>query len=136
MAIAVAAAGAAQRGAAPWLLKNAGTDVAAIRSNILADSIKNGDRAVEDIIRQAARWIGVAVSNAVNLLGPDIVVLGGGLVEAMPTLFKNEVAEVAAARVMPPFVGTFKVAAAKLGDRATAQGAAAWARQQISGQSR
>ena len=135
MAIAVAAAAAAQRGTAPWLLKNAGTDVAAIRSNMLADSIKNGDRAVEDIIRQAARWIGVAVSNAVNLLGPDIVVLGGGLVEAMPTLFKSEVAEAAAARVMPPFVGTFKVVTAKLGDRATAQGAAGWARQQISSKS-
>ena len=135
MGFAIAAA-AAQRGAAPWLLKNAGADLAAIRSSTLADAIKNGDHAVEVITRQAAQWIGVAVGNAVNLLGPDIVVLGGGLVEAMPTLFRNEVAKAAAARVMPGFVGTFKVVTAKLGDRATAQGAAAWACKQVLGESR
>ena len=136
LAIASAAAAAAQRGAAPWLLKNAGADLAAIRSSTLADAIKNGDHAVEVIARQAAQWIGIAVGNAVNLLGPDIVVLGGGLVEAMPTLFKNEVAKAAATRVMPGFVGTFKVVTAKLGDKATAQGAAGWARKQVLGESR
>ncbi len=131
LAIASAAAAAAQRGAAPWLLKNAGTDLAEIRSSTLADAIKNGDSAVETVTRQAAQWIGIGVANVVNLLGPDVVVLGGGLVEAMPALFKSEVAKAAAGRVMPGFVGTFKVVTAKLGDQATAQGAAGWARKQV-----
>lgn len=127
LAIAAAIATAAQRGAAPWLQKNVGSDIADIRSSSIAEAIKKGDRAVETIVRQAAQWLGVAVGNVVNLLGPDRVVLGGGLVEAMPTLFREEVARSAKERAMPSFAGSFKVLTAKLGDRATAQGAAAWA---------
>ena len=60
-----------------------------------------------------------------NLLAPDIVVLGGGLVEAMPALFRQEVFAAAQGRVMGAFRGTFKVRIAKLGDYANATGAAA-----------
>jgi len=127
LAIAAAAAAAAQRGAAPWLQKNVGSDIANIRSGSLAEAIKKGDKAVETIVRLAAQWLGVAVGNVVNLLGPDRVILGGGLVEAMPVLFREEVARSARERAMPSLSGTFKVLTAKLGDRATAQGAAAWA---------
>ena len=74
LAIAGAAAVAAHRGEAPYLLKAAGTDLAEVRSSVLAEAIRAGDVAVERIVRQAARWVGVAVGNAVNLLGPDTVV--------------------------------------------------------------
>ena len=55
--------------------------------------VKAGDRIIEQIIRQAAEYIGVAVAGVVNLLAPDVVILGGGLVEAMPELFVETVAE-------------------------------------------
>jgi glucokinase len=61
------------------------------------------------------------------LLAPDVVVLGGGLVEAMPKLFVDAVDEAARERAAPPFIKTFRVAAAKLGDDAVVRGAAAWA---------
>ena len=111
-----------------YLLENAGMDVSKVRSGVLAASLAAGDVAVERILKQAARWIGVAVGNVVNLLGPDIVVLGGGLVEAMPELFCEQVDRSARKRVMPAFEKTFRVVAAELGDDATAAGAAAWAR--------
>jgi glucokinase len=133
LAIASAAVAAAHRGEAPHLLAAAGTDLAAVRSNVLAESIRGGDVAVERIVRQAARWVGVAVGNAVNLLGPDTVVLGGGLVEAMPDLFLAETTASAMARAMPAFEGTFKVVAAKLGDDATVKGAAGWAKEMVRG---
>ena len=133
LAISAAAAAAAFRGEAPHLLAAAGTDLTNVRSNTLAEAIQAGDKAVERIVRQAARWIGVAVGNAVNLLGPDTVVLGGGLVEAMPELFKSEVTASAKARAMPSFESLFKVVAAKLGDDATVMGAAGWAREAVSG---
>ena len=126
LAIAAAAAAAAFRGEAPHLLAAAGTDLNEIRSSTLAEAIKAGDAAVERIVRQAARWVGVAVGNAVNLLGPDTVVLGGGLAEAMPQLFLEEVSASARARAMPSFETTFKVVAAQLGDDATVKGAAGW----------
>ena len=128
LAIASASAAAAYRGEAPCLLEKAGMDISNIRSGVLAASIEGGDIAVEKILREAARQIGVAAANAINLLAPDVVVLGGGLVEAMPDLFCGEVQRAAEGRVMDSFRGTFQVVAAKLGDHATGMGAAAWAR--------
>ncbi|MCX7916499.1 MAG: ROK family protein, partial [Verrucomicrobiae bacterium] len=127
LAIAAAAAAAACRGAAPQLLKLAGTEVAQIRSRVLAEAVQAGDEVVEQIVRRAARLIGQVVGDVVNILVPDVVVLGGGLVEAMPELLVSEVERAARQRAAPPFSKTFQVAAAKLGDDAVARGAAAWA---------
>lgn len=130
LAIAAAAAAAVFRGEAPALRKLAGTDIAKIRSRALAESIRRGDATIERIVRRAARHIGLATANAIHLLAPDVVVLGGGLVEAMPKLFVEEVREIAEQEVMDAFRGTFRVVAGRLGDRATVLGAAALARQE------
>jgi glucokinase len=128
LAIAAAAAQAVYRGEAPHLAELAGTDIANIRSSALAASIQAGDKAIESIVREAAQWIGIATAMSVNLLAPDVVVLGGGLVEAMPEIFREAVETTAESRVMPAFRGGFRVVVAKLADDATATGAAAWAR--------
>jgi glucokinase len=127
LAISSAAAKAAYRGDAPHLMELAGTDLVDIKSGVLAEAIRRGDKIIERIVRHAATNIGVAVGAVVNLLLPDVVVLGGGLVEAMPELFVDTVRETANSRVMSSFAGTFRVAAAQLADDATATGAAAWA---------
>jgi glucokinase len=127
LAISAQAAMAAFRGEAPHLLAEAGTDLAEIRSGTLAAAIKAGDTIIERIVKRAAGLIGRAVGDIVNLLLPDIVVLGGGLVEAMPEIFVQGVEEAARQRAAPPFAKSFKVAAAKLGDDAVVRGAAAWA---------
>jgi len=127
LAISAAAAMAAFRGEAPHLLAAAGTDLANIRSGTLAEAIQAGDDVIKQIVARAARLIGWAVGDVVNLLAPDVVVLGGGLVEAMPDLVVEEVEKSARLRAAPPFAKTFKVTAAKLGDDAVVRGAAAWA---------
>ena len=127
LAISAEVAMAAYRGEAPWLLKTAGTDLKEIRSGVLAEAIKAGDTVVEKIVRNAAKHIGIAVANAVNLLAPDIVVLGGGLVEAMPKLFTGEVEDAVQKRAMATLAKSVKVVEAELGDNAGALGAAALA---------
>ena len=62
-----------------------------------------------------------------NLLAPDIVVLGGGLVEAMPELYVEKWSGPPASGPRRRSAKMFKVAAAKLGDDAVVRGAAAWA---------
>lgn len=133
LAISSAAARAAYRGQAPHLRRAVGTDIAKIRSGALADSVKAGDTVVEQLIRDAARHIGVAVSTIVHLVAPDMIVLGGGLVEAMPELFVGEVEQAARGRVLPSYRDSFQVVAAELGDDATVLGAAAWAKRQLHG---
>jgi glucokinase len=127
LAVASAAAAAAHRGDAPHLLEQTGMVLARIKSGALAAAIEAGDGTVERIVRDAAAWIGVAVAGVIHLLAPDVVVLGGGMVEAMPEIYVKEVTRAAKAHTMDSFHGSFKVVAAKLGDEATAMGAAAWA---------
>jgi glucokinase len=133
-AIAAAAAQAAYRGAAPHLFDNVGADLSKIRSSALAAAIKAGDLAIERIVTEAARWIGLAAGNLINLLSPDVILLGGGLVEAMPQIFRETVAATANQSALSSFKGTFTVRVASLGDDATATGAAAWAIARESGE--
>jgi glucokinase len=129
LAVAAAAAAAAAHGAAPHLAREGGLPLGEIRSSTLKEAVAAGDAAVEEIVRDAARWLGIGVAAAVNLLLPDVVVLGGGMVEAFPAVFRSETGRAARERVMPAFRREFKVRVAALGDDATAIGAAAWARE-------
>jgi glucokinase len=131
LAISSAAATAVYRGQAPNLQASVGTDLSNIRSAVLAAAIKAGDQVVEQIVRSAAGWLGVGVANLVNLLAPDVVVLGGGLVEAMPELFLKVVEQAVRRRVMPVFEGSYRIVVSELGDDAVAKGAAAWARENV-----
>jgi len=127
LGICSAAAVAAYRGKAPYLMKNYGTDLSDIRSSALAASVKNGDKEVEIIIRKAAQWLGLGLANTINLMAPDTVILGGGLVEAMPELYLGEIEQTANKIVMPNYRGTYHIKVAELGDHAAVKGAAAWA---------
>ncbi len=131
LTIAAEAAKAAHRGDAPWLLKEVGTDLADIRSGALADSVANGDDVVRRLIEESAQAIGIAVVNVVHMLAPDKIVLGGGLIEAMPDLFINTVSKTARKSVMPVYKDRFEVVAAKLADDAGVMGAAAWAKRKL-----
>jgi len=127
LAISAELAQAVYRGEAPQLKKLAGTDIANIRSGIIREAMEAGDRVVERIVRHAARQIGRVLIGTVHQLAPDVIVLGGGLVEEMPALFVGEITDTLNKGVTETFRGSFKVAAARLGDYATAMGAAALA---------
>jgi glucokinase len=71
----------------------------------------------------------MAIAGVVNLLLPDCIVLGGGLVESLPKIYLDEVAKELKHRVMPAFGKAFSLKTAELGDDAGVLGAAAWARQ-------
>ncbi|MCA9150538.1 MAG: ROK family protein, partial [Planctomycetales bacterium] len=111
--------------------KHYGTDLEKIRSKALSESIANGDESIREIVRNAARQIGIAAGNLVNLLLPDTIILGGGLVEAMPELFVQTVRETSQKRAMKNFAEQYRVVAAQLGDEAGVLGAAAWVQHQV-----
>lgn len=131
LAIAGAAAQAAYRGQAPALRELAGTDVSSIRSGVLAQSLRDGDRAVEEIVLKAAEDLAIGVVTVVHLLAPDIIVFGGGLIEAMGKSMLPVIEKQARRRVLPSLRDVFKIVEAKLGDDAGVMGAAALARQAV-----
>ncbi|XZE44010.1 ROK family protein [Pirellulaceae bacterium SH467] len=126
LAIAAECAKLAYRGEAPNLLRAVGTDIAQIRSKVLAASIRDGDKAVENVVRQAAQTVGYAVVNLVHMLCPEVIILGGGLVEALEGLYLDEVNRIAKKNILPCYSGMFEIKMAKLGDDAGAMGAALW----------
>lgn len=62
----------------------------------------------------------------IHLINPDVIVLGGGLVEALPDLYLEEVDRVARKNVLDCYTNSFEIRVAKLGDDAGAMGAAAY----------
>ena len=106
---------------------NGGSDLKKLKSGLLAKAIKAGDAAVERIVRDAMHLLGRAIGGTVNLLAPDVVVLGGGLVEALPRLALEEVKAGLKETAMASFLPGLRVVEAELGDDATTLGAAALA---------
>lgn len=124
IAIAKEAVALAARGDAPYILENCGTDLSKVRSGMLARAIEAGDKQVEQVVKRAAFYVGVGVANLINVLSPEAVVLGGGLVEAMESLYLTEVTRAVKGHAMPFLRKDVRIVAAKLGDDAVAMGAA------------
>jgi glucokinase len=131
LSIASLAAQAAYRGAAPNLMKNAGTDIASIRSGALSEAIRDGDKVVKEIVEDACYYLAMGVVTIVHLMAPDIIVFGGGLVEAMPDFVLKKIDKTARPRILASLRDDFKIVEAELGDDATVMGAAALAQQAI-----
>ncbi|RKY60145.1 MAG: hypothetical protein DRP94_01540 [Candidatus Latescibacterota bacterium] len=47
----------------------------------LKERVDSGDRAVQKVVERAGRWLGKALSYAVNLFHPEAVFVGGGMTE-------------------------------------------------------
>ncbi len=59
----------------------------AIRSGILVKALEEGDGLTEDIVHDAAEYLGYGLASIINLLNPTRIVLGGGVIEAVDRLF-------------------------------------------------
>ena len=80
------------------------------------------------VVEEAAEYAGIGVANLINILNPEVVVLGGGVIEAlademMPTLIKA-----AKEHAMPGTMKGVEIIASKLGDNAGITGGAVLAR--------
>jgi len=108
---------------APHLLESTDYDVRKIKSKALARSAHQ-DEAVRELISDKASILGIAMANVVNLLSPELIVLGGGLVEAMGDLLLPAARQVMQEYAMKPLVAQVKVVPSKLKDYAIVKGAA------------
>lgn len=132
VSIAAEAAIAAQRQNAPALFKEVGTEISKIKSGVLEASINKGDRAIEQLIRQRSFLLGRHMAGLVNLLSPELIVLGGGVVEALGKFILPEVKNGIREFAMKPIAKKVKVVSAQLGDYAIIKGAAQLALEKIS----
>jgi glucokinase len=105
------------------VLDMAGGDMGAIQVHQIFDAARNGDGVSISVVRDTARYVGMAVANLVAIVDPDIVVLGGLIADAADQLLQPSLVE--AVRRLPKSIGdALVVAAALLGDDGGPLGAA------------
>ena len=127
------AVAAASRGRAPTVQEDAGTDLSKARSKALARAFRSGDADMCKAVNHAARYLGIAMANAVNLLNPECIILGGGLVEAMPNVFVDTARDSMREHAMAFPVQDVQVKPAELEDDAVPFGAAKLAAEELAG---
>jgi glucokinase len=109
-----------------------GDDLEDLRSNDLRKAIRRGDKFVDHIVQDAAEYIGIGVANLVNILNPEVVVLGGGVMEALEDEMMSVIVETVHDYVMPGTMEGVEIVVSKLGDTAGITGGAVLAKKQTS----
>jgi glucokinase len=127
LSIASACTVEAYRGRAPYILENAGTDLRKIKSGTIKKAIAADNTAVRDIMCRSIEYLGIGISAAVDLLGPDVVVVGGGLAEKMPQMYLDQLHEAISMNASNELTEDLEIRIAKLEDHAVVIGAAAYA---------
>ena len=82
------------RGRMPIIAEAANGNLKKIKSGIIAKAYNSGDKDVKNIVHHAAKYLGVGMANLVNCFNPEAVILGGGLIEALPEPFTSISADV------------------------------------------
>jgi len=103
-------------------------DVSRIRSRIIAEAYREGDKLVRRVIDDACEYLGIGVANLVNVLNPEAVIFGGGLMEALGDRMLPRITRAAAAHVVAAGPGRVRILDSSLGDDAGILGAALTAR--------
>lgn len=110
-----------------------GDDLENLRSGDLRKALKKGDKLVEKVIEDAAEYTGIAVGNIINVLNPEYIVLGGGVIDALEDEMMSIIVETAHDYAMTGTAKGVEIIASRLGDHAGITGAAVLARDSLKG---
>lgn len=112
------------------LLERANGAVDQITVKLLAEAVIDGNKLAEEILHRAWQALGWAIAQAISLLAPEVVVIGGGVSLIGNARFFEPLSEQIARYVFPPFREQYRVVPAALGEEVVIHGALALARQQ------
>lgn len=108
-----------------------GNDLADLRSGDLRKAIRKGDKFVDKVIDEAAEYIGIGIATLVNILNPEVVVLGGGVIEALEDEMMSVIVETAKDYAMAGSMKNVEIIASSLGDSAGVTGGAVLAKREL-----
>lgn len=77
----------------PELMREMGRE--SMTSSVLGAALERGDMLTQEVMARAEYYAGLMVANVVNMLDPEAVVLGGGIVERLGASYVDPVREVA-----------------------------------------
>ena len=111
-----------QAGDHSTVLERAG-ELEAITSAHVFDGARSGDGVSISVVRETAKYIGMALANLASSLDPEVIVLGGDAAAAGDLLFEP-VRQEFVRRIPPAMVDRVRFAVSPLGDDGVATGAA------------
>lgn len=109
-----------------------GVDLERVKSSQLADFYGKDDPVAVQIVDDAARALGAAIGGVVNLLSPEVVVVGGGVSGALGDSFIERIWDFAQRYTLPGAADKVRCVPAALGDDSGIVGCAAYARNKLS----
>jgi glucokinase len=92
----------------------AGREPSRVTAAMVARAAAEGDRFAATVWDEAERYLAMAAANYVTLLNPEVLVLGGGVIESVPRLFEVVAAEVP--RLTTVLARSVRIDRARLGD--------------------
>ena len=98
-------------------------DLEKITPKLVYDAAKRGDKLAKKIMDDTGRYLGIGIMSLVNLLNPEMVVLGGGMMEAGEYILKP-VRDEFKKRGFKFLIKRTQIVPAKLGNEAGRVGAA------------
>ncbi len=124
-----------KKGMSAYIMQQAGRG----RKTMLADKIENGvfrskflkkallqqDEVTQEAVDRACHYLAVATGNMINTISPDVVVYGGGVIEAVGDVFLEKILKEVDKYCMTSIRPTVELKIAALGDDSNLYGALA-----------
>lgn len=86
------------------------------RSKKLKKALEAKDPVAREAVDRACHYLAIATGNMINTISPDLVLYGGGVIEAMGDLFLKKILAEVDRYCMPSIRSTVEIKTAELGD--------------------
>ncbi|MCP4631960.1 MAG: ROK family protein [candidate division Zixibacteria bacterium] len=100
-----------------------GGDLSKLKPEMITGQFKKGDKIAGEIINRQAHDLAIGIAGAVNLLNPELIIIGGAISEA-GKIYINKISNYIIPNVFPAANQNLKIVRAKLGRNAGIVGAA------------
>ncbi len=98
-----------------------------VTTRLLAEAAREGNELARNVFHHACQTYGWALAQAITLLGPDVVVIGGGVAQLGEEFFFTPLRREVARYVFPPLRAAYRIVPALLGEEVVVHGALALA---------
>jgi predicted NBD/HSP70 family sugar kinase len=95
-----------------------------INSRMVADAARHGDQLSQKIFEQAVEYLGSAIASIINLISPQMVLIGGGVAQAEDLIFER-IRKIARERTVQTRTRNVKIQPVTYGQNAATKGAVA-----------
>ena len=114
-----------KEGASTSIVEFAGGDLTKVDAKVVFEAAKQGDRLANELIARLGYYLGVGLTNVVNIFNPELILIGGGVAK-MGDLLLDPAIRVVKERAFTTSATSVQIRPALLGDDSSILGAVAF----------